>query len=220
MKVGLMIVAITMLIGTNILSGKAINTLSKIPPHNAAFRKLLPNLYQTLKAQQTTGVQFVEYLEHLIKSTGNETTWRLAQDHEYFIGDLLQMLDTIAAEQRGKSTATCLINGTTGTLPALLLTAGLFKIGKHDIELQVLGNEPTINIDQLNTTIRKNLLTQQDRFHINQFGNSRKALAATAFYPRKADTVFLFSQENKGQLIEQLSGAKARIFDYVNRTLS
>lgn len=192
-----------------------------VPQHNAAFRKYLPNLYNALRARNTSGIQLLEYFDHLIKTNHASTTWHLAQNQQRFIGDLLQMLDTIAAEQRSSKSSTCLLHGDTGTLPVLLLTAGLFRIGKQDVDLQLVGNQTSKALNNLNYAVRDNILTRHDRFHINQASTVESFIKNSARNLRQPNTLFIFAEDRGSEKIaEHFCQAKPRIFNCVKRTLS
>ncbi len=191
-----------------------------IPQHNAAFRKYLPHLYNALRARNTNGIQLLEYFDHLIKTNHATTTWHLAQNQQRFIGDLLQTLDTIAAEQNTSKASTCFLHGDTGTLPALLLTAGLFRIGKQDVDLQLIGNQSAKAINNLNYAVRKNMLAHNDRFHVNQTNSVDNFIATSSRNLRHPNTLFIFAQDDGStKITEHFERSKPRIFNFVRRTL-
>lgn len=191
-----------------------------LPEHNAAFRKYLPHLYTALRERNSTGMQLLEYFDHLVKTNQPTTTWHLAQTPQQFIGDLLQMLDTLAADKQASRQSMCLLNGNVGTLPVLLLTAGLFRIGKQDVDLQLIGNQSSAALKNLNHSVRNNILTQHDRFHINQKATADSFINASQRYIRQPNTLFLFSEKDGDKITQHFAGAQRCVFNCVKRTVS
>lgn len=206
------------LLAVSLYAGQLIaNATPIIPEHNAAFRRYLPNLYQALRQHNANGMGLIEYFDHLIQATDKNTTWALSLDQQHFMGDVLQILDTIASEQAGQTRATILIQGNPGTLPLLLLSAGLFKLGKQDIALQLVGDETHSAIRQFNRIIRHLVLTHDTRFHIKRFSSAAAFKQASQRNLRHATTVIIF--DNK-QEVSQLVPGKPLVFNFVKRIVN
>lgn len=188
---------------------------------NAALRRYVPNLYQTLRAQHSSGTTFIEYLENISRESAAETTWYLPQKPHYFLSDLIQIFETITGDASwGKKTySTISVLGSTGTRPLLLIAAGFFYLGKRDIAFQVIGNENKQNLHTLNRLVRSLTLKNGNRFHLHQTKDLSKYLSLTSHQLRKPDIAFFFEATGSEELSSNLAPQKPLIFDFVRRTV-
>jgi hypothetical protein len=191
-----------------------------LPKQNLALRKHLPNLYNTLLQNKSTGLDLVEFLERIALDHKATTSWHLAQTPQHFIGELLQMLDTIVAKQGKQPLYTCTLNGNAGTLPILLLSAGLYRLGIHDLAFQLIGNEPSKGLRQLNHSIRSIMSSRDDRFHLQQVDSIDTLIKTSARHLRKSSTIITFEGSNSKLLANHCSNDKPLIFNYATHTIS
>lgn len=191
-----------------------------IAKQNSVLRKHLPNLYAALHKRKSTGLEFIEFLERVAQDHQADTSWHLAQTQQQFIGELLQMLDTIVAQQGTENLYTCTLNGNAGTLPVLLLSAGLYRLGIQDLSFQLIGNEPRNTLKKLNKATRCVMATSNDRFHLQQVASIDDLIKTSAQHRRKSNTIISFTGNNSKILAARLNSNQSLILDYKKHTIS
>lgn len=175
----------------------------------------LPNLHTALNKQGKDTASLIEYLDHLVQRHHSPDTWHLQDGARNFTRDLLQMLDTIAAEQHNQVSSTILLQGNPGSLPISLLAATLFWIGKNDVSIQVISENPIPSQRQLHRIIRTFLGTN-DRCFIQQFKTIDDFTKASRKYLRQPNTLISFT--GQPELLEKMLH-NPLVFDYAGRTV-
>ena len=184
--------------------------------HNAAtLAKQLPILHSTLTEKGKSITALIEFLEHVTKTHHATNTWNLKEGARYFTRDLLQMLDTIAGEQSGQQICTILLQGNPGTLPISLIAASLLWIGKKDVAITCISQDPIPSRRQLHKMIRT-FLSKSDRCFVYQFHDVAPFAKASRSWQRMPNIVISFT--GQPELLQPIL-RNPLVFDYTNRTV-
>ena len=180
-----------------------------------ALAERLPHLHAALHKRGKSTSSLIEYLDHLVQTHHAIDTWHLKDDTRDYIKNLLQIIDTIAAEYRNQTISTILLQGNPGSLPVALLAATLFAIGRQDVSIQIISTDRIPSHRQLHRMVRTFLATN-DRCFIQQFDSINAFANTSSRYLRKPDTIISFTGQPE-LLATVLS--KPHIFDYAGRAV-
>lgn len=177
----------------------------------ATFDHQLPHLHAALLAHGHTSDGLIEYLDHLVQKHHGPYTWELKEDTRVYTKNLLEILNTIAAEQPATTQSTILLQGNPGMLPIALLAAGLCRIGKNDVSIQIISKLPLQSRRHMHQIIRR-FLGKNDRCFVQQFTTTDAFAAACRRYLRKPNIIISFAGQptDLGGVLDQ-----PLTFDYI-----